>query len=286
MPHRETEGSPLNRARATQQCHAPCPASSRLLATRAAYPLSHEPGAILGELLVEWDPSCHSPLKSEGNHGVAPSFRIDDRQSCIATPNWLPRRMRSACDVSYWAFSSRTPRETAALDKQRCRVAEKTGAGRDSPAVVLIFLLGTCASTRVPLVLRPTHSAASGISAGDLQLRPGLVSLGGRIAAGLRIDVDDCAAPDFPFEHPAYDSGYVREADHLRRAGELAQFQITRQTRPGVDTDRLRGVHRVDTGESDVAQDEGQDRSEIQARDTAGRDHAAILLCPTRFASV
>ena len=94
----------------------------------------------------------------------------------------------------------------------------------------MIFLQGSCASTRVPPVLRPTHPAASGIFAGDLQLRPGLVSLSGTIATGLRVDVDDCAAPDFPFEHAAYHSGHLCEADHLCRAGELAQVQITRQT--------------------------------------------------------
>lgn len=101
----------------------------------------------------------------------------------------------------------------------------------------------------------------------------------GTIAMKLRVDVDNCAAADFPIEHPAHHCGNLCEADHLRHAGELAQVQITRQWRPGLDAGLLRGIHRVDTGKGHVAQDEGQDRCrKIHALSkAAGRDHAAIL---------
>jgi hypothetical protein len=69
-----------------------------------------------------------------------------------------------------------------------------------------------------------------------------------------RIDVDHCAASDFPFEDPPRDRRNLRETDYLRRPGKLAGVEVARQTRPGLDTDLLRGIDRVDAGKGDVAQ--------------------------------
>ena len=48
-----------------------------------------------------------------------------------------------------------------------------------------------------------------------------MVSPGRTVAMQLRVDVDDGAAPDLPFEHPSYNSGHLCEADDPRRAGLL-----------------------------------------------------------------
>ena len=95
----------------------------------------------------------------------------------------------------------------------------------------------------------------------------------------LCVNVNDCAALDLSVEHPANDSGHLRQADYLRGTGKLAQVQILRQTRPRLNADLLRSIDRIDAGKGHIAQNEGQDRSwKIHPlRQAAGRDHAAIL---------
>src|SRR5438034_10306094 len=75
-----------------------------------------------------------------------------------------------------------------------------------------------------------------------------------------RIDIDDRAARDSSFEDPAADCGHLGEPDHLSRACKLAQVQVPRQPRPGLDANLLGCIDGIDSGKRHVAQDEGQHR--------------------------
>ncbi|HEX7961862.1 MAG TPA: hypothetical protein VF493_18210, partial [Terriglobales bacterium] len=89
----------------------------------------------------------------------------------------------------------------------------------------------------------------------------GATPIGQRTRPGppLRVDVDDGAASDLPFEHSRGDDGHVCEVDDLGCASEFAQFLIARESRLGLDAGLVRGIDGVDAGMGHVAQDEGQD---------------------------
>jgi hypothetical protein len=99
----------------------------------------------------------------------------------------------------------------------------------------------------------------------------------------LRVDVDDGAAADLSFEDRRDDGGHIGEADDLRRADEIAQFQVAGESRPCLDANVLRGIDGVDAGEGHIAQDEGQQSSlSLITAGAASRARAlgfALLTC-------
>src|SRR5918995_711104 len=141
--------------------------------------------------------------------------------------------------VADWARASRpASRATAAPDRTAVPPLRRNRRRLATirRARLMISLQGFALQRESPGRLSLRHSAVSGISAGLNSLRPGLVSLSGTIATGLRVDVDDCAALDFPLEHPAHDIGNLCKADHLRRPGELAEVQVASETGPSLNT--------------------------------------------------